>query len=326
MNIVKRSLGNTGIEVTPIGLGVMQFSGAKGIFKAMMPDIDQDEKNAIVQAALIGGISWFDTAEMYGLGQSEHSLVEALRAAGKSDEDVIIGTKWFPLLRTARSINRTISKRIHYLDGFTIDLHMVHQPIGLSSPEEEMQAMARLVEAGLIRSVGVSNFSAERMRRAHTELEKFGLPLAVNQVEYSLLQRNIESNGILQTAQELGVTIVSWGPLASGLLSGNYHKDPEIFESMPIIRRRRLRPRVERTQPLIDALNEIAPKYGATPAQVALNWLIHFNGESVVAIPGASKVYQAEQAAAAMNFALTEDELSKLDQVSNQVIHKLKER
>lgn len=320
MNIEKRQLGKTGIDVTPIGLGVMQFSGVRGIYKTMMPDIDKAEKNAIVQAALDGGINWFDTAEMYGLGQSERSLVEALRTAGKSDEEVIIGTKWFPLLRTARSINRTISKRIHYLDGFTIDLHMVHQPIGFSSPEEEMEAMAHLVEAGLIRSVGVSNFSVERMRRAHAELAKFGLPLAVNQVEYSLLKRSIETNGILETAQELGVTIVCWGPLASGLLSGNYHKDPKNFASMPLVRRRRLRPRVERTQPLIDALNEIAQKYSVVPAQVALNWLIHFNGESVVAIPGASKVYQAEQAAGTMSFKLSQDEMDQLDQISKEVI------
>lgn len=320
MNIEMRQLGKTGIEVTPVGLGVMQFSGARGIFKAIMPEIDQAEKNAIVQAALDGGINWFDTAEMYGLGQSERSLAEALRAAGKPDDEVIIGTKWFPLLRTARSINRTIGKRIHHLGGYTIDLHMVHQPIGLSSPEEEMETMAHLVEAGLIRSVGVSNFSADRMRRAHTELARFGLPLAVNQVEYSLLQRDIETNGILATARELGVTIVSWGPLASGLLSGHYHKDPSIFDHMPIVRRRRLRPKIERTQPLIDVLNEIAEKHHVTTAQVALNWLIHFNGDIVVAIPGASKVYQAEQAAGAMQFKLSEAEMNLLAQVSKAII------
>jgi aryl-alcohol dehydrogenase-like predicted oxidoreductase len=319
MNIEKRPLGRTGIHVTPIGLGVMQFSGAGGIFKAMMPDIDQTEKNAIVQAALDGGINWFDTAEMYGLGKSECSLVEALREAGKSDEDVIIGTKWFPLLRTSRSINRTISKRIHFLDGFSIDLHMVHQPISLSSPEEEMEAMAYLVEAGLIRSVGVSNFSADRMRRAHAALAKRGLSLAVNQVEYSLLHREIESNGILETAKELGVTIVCWGPLASGLLSGKFHKDPAVFEHTPFIRRRRLRPRLAATQPLVDALDEIGQTHGATAAQVALNWLIHFNGEIVVAIPGASKISQATEAAEAMGFRLSDEEISRLDQVSRSI-------
>jgi aryl-alcohol dehydrogenase-like predicted oxidoreductase len=319
MNIEKRLLGRTNIEVTPIGLGVMQFSGAGGIFKAMMPDIDQTEKNAIVRAALDGGINWFDTAEMYGLGKSERSLVEALRAAGKADDEVIIGTKWLPLLRTSRSINRTISKRIHYLDGYSIDLHMVHQPIGLSSPEEEMEAMAYLVEAGLIRSVGVSNFSADRMRRAHAALEKRGLPLAVNQVEYSLLRREIESNGILETAKELGVTIVCWGPLASGLLSGKFHKDPAIFERTPIIRRRRLRPLLAATQPLIDALDEISQAYDVSAAQVALNWLIHVNGEMVVAIPGASKVSQTSEAAGAMSFCLSDEEMSRLDQVSRSI-------
>ena len=315
----KRELGRTGIAITPIGLGVMQFSGAGGIFKAMMPDIDQLEKNAIVKAALDGGINWFDTAEMYGMGRSESSLVEGLRAAGVSDENVIIGTKWFPLLRTSRSINRTISKRLHYLQGYTIDLHMVHQPIGLSSPEDEMEAMAYLVESGLIRSVGVSNFSADRMRRAADALAERGLPLAVNQVEYSLLRREIETNGVLETAKELGVTIVCWGPLASGLLSGVYHRDPAVFEHLPIIRRRRLRPLVAATQPLIDALEKIAKNYQVTAAQVALNWLIHFNGESVVAIPGASKVSQAEEAAGAMRFRLSDEEMARLDQASSDL-------
>jgi aryl-alcohol dehydrogenase-like predicted oxidoreductase len=320
MDITKRQLGRTGIEVTPIGLGVMQFSGAQGIFKAAMPDIDQEVKNDIVKAALEGGINWFDTAEMYGLGRSERSLATALKTAGVEDDEVIIGTKWFPLLRTARSINRTISKRIHCLDGYTVDLHMVHQPFGLSSPEEEMDAMAYLVESGLIRSIGVSNFDAEHMRRAHAALEKHGLPLAVNQVQYSLLRRDIETNGILETAKELGVTIVAWGPLASGLLSGKFHRDPSIFERTPMIRRRRLRPLLERTQLLIDELKEIAQRYDVTPAQVALNWLIYFNGEIVVAIPGASKVYQAEQAAGSMAFKLSDEEMDRLDSVSQQII------
>ena len=100
-----------------------------------------------------------------------------------------------------------------------------------------MDAMADLVEAGKIRSVGVSNFDPERMRRAHAALAKRGLPLAANQVQYSLLHRNIERNGVLETAKELGVTIVAWGPLASGLLSGKFHNDSQALESTPPFRR-----------------------------------------------------------------------------------------
>ena len=215
--IETRQLGRTGIPITPIGLGVMQFAGGKGVFKFMFPNISQAEMNAIIQAALAGGINWFDTAEMYGMGKSEQGLANALKDAGVADEDVLIATKWSPFFRTAGNISKTIWNRLRFLDGYTIDLYQVHHPYSFSSPEAEMNAMADLVEAGKIRTVGVSNFSAERMRRAHAALQKRGLPLASNQVEYSLWKRSIETNGILETAKELGISIIAWGPLASGI-------------------------------------------------------------------------------------------------------------
>ncbi len=144
----KRRLGRTDLEVSPIGLGVMQFSGGKGMTGMMFPDIPQKEKNAIIKAALDGGINWFDTAEMYGRGNSEQGLANALKAAEKGDDEVIVATKWFPIFRTAGNIGKTISDRIRYLNGYTIDLYMVHQPWGFSSPEAEMNAMADLVEQG----------------------------------------------------------------------------------------------------------------------------------------------------------------------------------
>ena len=182
-----------------------------------------------------------------------------------------------------------------------------------------MNAMADLVEAGKIRSVGVSNFSPARMRRAHAALAKRGLPLAVNQVHYSLLHREIESNGVLETAKELGVTIVAYTPLGRGLLSGKYHKNPELLRHIRMWRRADMQRNLERTRPLINAMEEIAVRYEATIAQVALNWLIHFNGEIVVTIPGATKVRQAEESAGAMKFRLSDEELARLDEVSRRL-------
>ena len=312
----QRPLGKSGIMVSPVGLGVMQFSGGSFGFNLAFPDLSQEQKNAIVKAALEGGISWFDTAELYGFGRSERSLAGALKAAGKSNGEVIVATKWFPLFRTAGNIPRSVESRLRCLDGYAIDLYMVHQPWSFSSPEAEMEAMAGLVEAGKIRSVGVSNFSAERMRRAHQTLEKRGIPLSVNQMEYSLLNRKIETDGVLEAAKELGVTIVAYTPLANGLLSGEYHRNPNLLRAKPGFRRLALRRLIEQTRPLIAALEEIAARYRVAPAQVALNWVINFQGESVVAIPGASKVYQAEQAAGAMRFSLSGEELSWLDEAS----------
>ena len=313
----KRRLGQTDIRITPIGLGVMQFSG-RGIFRFMFPKLPAETMNSIVQAALDGGINWFDTAEVYGKGYSEQALANALKTAGQADGDVIVATKWFPFFRTARNIPRTISNRQRNLDGFTIDLYQIHLPYSFSSPEAEMNAMAELVKIGKIRSVGVSNFSAGQMRRAHAALAKHGLPLASNQVHYSLINRGIESNGILDAAKELGITIIAWSPLESGLLTGKFHKDPNTLRKRPVARRLRLRRRLEKSRSLIVDLEEIAAAHGLTPAQVALNWLVNFHGDTVVAIPGASKVYHAQQNAGAMNFSLSEEEMARIDGLSRQ--------
>jgi aryl-alcohol dehydrogenase-like predicted oxidoreductase len=319
VQIGKRRLGETNIYVTPIGLGMMEFSGGGGLMGYAFPIITQQEKNATVQAGLDGGINWFDTAELYGDGVSERSMAVALKAAGKKDQDVVIATKWWPLFRTARNIPKSVADRVHFLDGYSIGLYQVHQPFSLSSPEAEMDAMAELVKAGIIRSVGISNFNADQMRRAHRQLAKHGLPLATNQVRYSLLDRRIEDNGILDTAKELGVTIIAYTPLESGLLTGKYHRQPHLLEKKPRYWRGRLRRGIEKSRPLITALEEMATRYDVTAAQIALNWVIHSQGETVVTIPGVSRVNQAKESAGAMKFRLSEDEIARLGEVSSAI-------
>jgi aryl-alcohol dehydrogenase-like predicted oxidoreductase len=274
----------------------------------------------IVKAALDGGINWFDTAEMYGRGNSEQGLAEALKAAGVKDGEVVIGTKWFPIFRTAGNIPKTINDRIRYLNGYTIDLYMVHQPWSFSSPEAEMNAMADLVEAGKIRTIGVSNFSVQQMERAQATLKNRGLSLAVNQVQYSLLHREIETNGVLDAAKDMGITIVAWSPLARGILTGMYRKNPDLVNSKRVGWRMMMRRHIERSGLVIDALQDLAEKYDVTPGQVALNWLINFHGDTVVAIPGASKVYQAEQNAGAMKLNLSREEMDRLDELSREFL------
>lgn len=315
---LKRCLGQTDIEITPIGLGTLQFSGGWVFFRFMYPKLSNETMNKIVQAALDGGINWFDTAEIYGLGRSEQSLAIALKAAGQANTDVVIATKWFPLFRTAGNISQTIDTRQRCLGGYNIDLYQIHLPYSLSSTKVIMNKMADLVEKGKIRAIGVSNYSAERMRQAHAILAERGLPLASNQVHYSLLNRSIESNVILDTAKELGVTIISYSPLESGLLSGKYHNDSNALHNTPLFRRARLKSQLEKSHKLIEALEEIAIAHDATPAQVALNWLINFHGETVVAIPGASTVNQARQNAAAMHLTLSATEMALIDELSRQ--------
>lgn len=318
MTFKLRQLGQTEIEITPIGMGVMQLAGGHGAIGAAYSEVPHPTAVEMVKTALEGGINWFDTAEMYGRGRSESRLAAALKANNVDPRQVFIATKWWPMFKTARGIPRTIGNRQRFLSPYPVGLYQVHQPISFSSPEEEMHAMADLVEGGKIRAVGVSNFDSERMRRAHAALQERGLPLASNQVKYNLLDRSIETNGILDTAKELGVTIVAWGPLESGLLSGKFHKDPQMLRARPVYRRRKLVRKVGQSQSTIQALEEIAAAHQATPAQVALNWLIHAQGDTVVAIPGATQPHHVEQNAGAMKFELTGDEIARLDELTRQ--------
>ena len=312
----KRSLGGTELQVTPIGMGVMQFSGGAGLMGVAFPTMSQEEKTSLVKTALQGGINWFDTAEMYGFGQSERNLSQALQDLGIHDGEVKVATKWFPFFRTARNISRSITTRLKNLSPYPIDLYYIHQPFSFSSAEAEMDAMADLVAAGKVRNIGVSNFNAERMRRAHAALAKRGLKLAANQVHYSLIHRQIETDGTLETARELGVSIVAYTPLEYGLLTGIYHKNPDLLQKKAFFRRGGFQSRLDSTRPLMSVMEEIAGKYDATPGQVALNWLVNFHGSMVVAIPGATKTSQVEQNAGVMRFKLSEEELERLDKLS----------
>ena len=307
-----RPLGQTDIRLTPIGLGTWQFSQNSISSAGNWAVLDQDAVNAIVQEALAGGVTWFDTAEIYGFGRSEKGLARALLTAGVTPGQVVIATKWWPIPRFAGSIRRTIDKRIKNLAPYPIDLHQAHWPRSLSSIESVMDAMADLVEAGKVRAVGVSNYNADQMRRAHARLARRGIPLASNQVKYNLLDRTIEDNGVLATAKELGVTIIAYSPLEMGLLTGKFHQNPSLLDSRPWRRRKKLKPRLGMTQPLIDRMAELADDYHATITQIGLNWLINFHGEMVVAIPGATKPQHAADAAGTMRFSLSDDEMAEL--------------
>jgi len=315
-----RTLGQTEIHLSPIGLGAWQFANFR--INAISPwqRVETTEIDGIITAALERGVNWFDTAELYGFGRSERALAEGLQRAGKKNDDVHIATKWSPILRTARSITATINHRLRALEPYTIDLHQVHFPGAVASVEQQMDAMASLVQQGKIRAVGVSNFSLNAMRRAHERLTEHGLVLSSNQVRYHLLDRHIEQNGVLELARELGITIIAYSPLAMGLLTGKFHDNPELLASRPPGRRRSLQRKLESSRPLIEHMRGIAEKHNASIAQVALNWVIQTPGNHVVAIPGATRIRHAEDSAGAMSFRLTEEEWQELDTASRAQI------
>jgi aryl-alcohol dehydrogenase-like predicted oxidoreductase len=318
-----RKLGNSDLKLSPLGLGCWQFSNGKGLIGKFWPALRREDIRQIIQTSLEGGINWFDTAESYGNGQSEQLLAGTLKEIGGPLADQAnIATKWWPAFRTAGSITATIDERIRHLDQRTIHLYQVHSPYSFSSVGAMMNAMAKLVEQGKIKHVGVSNFSAAQMRTADRVLREHGLRLVSNQVKYNLLDRRIEQNGILDTAKELGVAIIAYSPLEQGILSGKFHKNPSLVKSIKGPRKWTAAFRelgLQKSKPLIETLDHLAQQYGVSPTQIALNWLINTHGENVFAIPGASKKHHAEENVKALQFTLTVEEIEMVSNVSNRV-------
>ncbi len=313
-----RSLGNSGMMVTPIGLGCWQFSKQNNLAGKFWPTLEDDLITKVVALSLEGGINWFDTAEIYGKGASEKALSKALQAAGKKPGEVLIATKWWPMFRFASNIPVGIDQRIEALNPYPIDLYQVHQPWGFSSEKSEVSAMAELFAQKKIKYIGVSNFSANKMKSAWETLDKKGIPLASNQMPYSLLNRKIESSGVMEMAKKLGISIIAYSPLAQGLVTGKFHDNPELLKNIGLRKHTSLfKPAgLEKSRPVINLVKELALKYNVTPSQVALNWVINYHGDSVVAIPGATKEVHVKENTGAMSFRLSDEDMLRLDKVS----------
>lgn len=299
-------LGATDIRISPLGIGTWAWGDR--FYWGYGREYGEDDVQAAFGLALDRNVNFFDTAEVYGFGRSERLLGQALRASGKP---AVVATKFMPLpwrLRRA-SLHRALRGSLRRLGVQQVDVYQIHWPFPPVPIERWMQALADAVEEGLVRAVGVSNYNVDQLRRAHEALAKRGVPLASNQVEYSLLQRGPERSGLLAACRDLGVTLIAYSPLGQGLLTGKYTAD----HPPPGARRRRAR-RLGRIEPLIGLLRNIGEAHGGkTPAQVALNWTI-CNGS--VPIPGAKNARQAEENAGALGWRLADDELAALDAAS----------
>ncbi len=304
------SLGKTDVQITPLGIGAWAW-GDKLFWQFGNGYADADVRAAF-DASLAGGANWFDTAEVYGSGESEKYLGRFLCEVSPRP---LIATKCFlyPWRWSSSSLIPALRASLKRLGLNCVDLYQIHQPLPPVSVENWMQAMADAVEAGLTRAVGVSNYNTERTRRAHAALAQRNIPLASNQVKYSLLDRRIERNGVMDTCRELGITVIAYSPIEMGVLSGKYSAQ----NPLPGLRSRRYsHDYLTRVQPLLDCLREIASARGKTPSQVALNWTMCHN---TVPIPGAKNARQALEDTGALGWQLTTDEITLLDNVSDRV-------
>ncbi|NET07110.1 MAG: aldo/keto reductase [Symploca sp. SIO2B6] len=307
------TLGQNGPTVTALGIGT--WSWGDNLFWSYGKDYGASHVQAAFKATVESGISFFDTAEIYGFGESESLLGNFMKQLGRPTQ---IATKYFPLpwRFSAQSVSNALTHSLKRLQVERVELYQVHWPFSfLLSQKTLMNTLADEVQRGRIAAIGVSNYSATQMQEAHDYLAARGIPLAVNQVNYSLLHRQIESNGVLERARHLGITILAYSPLAQGLLTGKYTAEQYIEPSGA----RRLDPRfsksgLEKLNPVLNLLRLLGEKYGRTSAQVALNWLITQGG--IIPIPGAKTAQQATQNAGALGWSLSAEDIAQLEQVT----------
>ncbi len=304
------SLGANGLELAPLGIGTWQWGDS--LFWSYGKDYSETDVQNAFNSAVEAGITFFDTAEIYGLGESEKLLGRFMK---QTDQPIQIATKYMPLpwRFSADAVHEAVTESLKRLQVDRVALYQVHMPFDFfMSKKTLMEALADEVKRGRIGAIGVSNYSADQMREAHGYLAAKGVPLAVNQVRYSLITRQIETNGILDAARQLGVTILAYSPLAQGLLTGKY--TPENADSVTGARKldtRFSRQGLEKLAPVNNLLRQIGEKHDRTPAQVSLNWLIKQG--NVIPIPGAKNANQAQQNSGALGWSISDEEFTQLD-------------
>ena len=289
-----------GVRLSRIGLGTWQFNAPEWGYGRTYA---QSTARSLVERALEVGINLFDTAEIYGFGRSERILGRAL---GARRDEAFIATKITPVLPLAPVVEQRARASLRRLGTDRIDLYQIHWPNPVVPDEAAMTGMRRLVDAGVIGHVGVSNYRLSRWQSAERAL---GGPVLSNQVRFSLVDRRPLVD-LIPYARSEGRLVIAYSPLAQGLLGGRYDQN-----NLPTGAVRRANPlflpeSLARAAPLIEALRDIASGHGCTPAQIALAWVI--SHDNVVAIPGASSVEQLEANAAAAEIELSEGEVDRL--------------
>ena len=276
------------------------------------PSYGFDTIRAAYARAITAGVTLLDTAEMYGNGESERIIGRLLREDTANRDRVVVATKFMPFpwrVPLARALMKSLRASLERLGLPFVHLYQIHGPISFRPARAVAAALAAPYRAGLVKAVGVSNYSECEMRAIHGALAAEGIPLATNQVEYSLLRTMPETSGLLRACRDLGVTLLAYSPLAMGRLTGKYG----VANPPPGKRNFSAFPMAE-IEPVVSELRRIGAAHGGkSPAQVALNWVMC---KGAVPIPGAKNASQAEQNAGALGWALVADEVAALDRVA----------
>ena len=308
--------------IAPLGLGTWAW-GDKAVWGmgGYDADLTEDRIAEAWSATLDGGVALIDTAEVYGGGESERIIGRLLAARPADRSRVVLATKFMPLpqkLNVRAALRDALLASIERLGVERVDLYQIHGPVSLRSKGALAEALAAVVDEGLTRAVGVSNYSAGEVEKIHAALATHDVALASNQVEHSLLRRKPETGGLAATCARLDVRILAYSPIGQGRLTGKYSAaspppGSRTFSTHPM----------EQVDAVVAVLREVGEAHDRTPAQVALRWLVE---KGSIPIPGAKNADQATQNAGALGWSLAPKELARLDDVALDGTRTLKQR
>ncbi len=317
------TLGGSDVSIPPLGVGTWAW-GDRSTWGmgGYDTDLTRDSIREAWDASIDAGVTFFDTAEVYGHGESERIIGGLLAADPGRAEVAVVATKFMPSpwkIEVRGALLKSLRASLERLGRPAADLYQIHGPVSLRSHAAMADALAAAHQAGLVKAVGVSNYSASETRSIAEALDRRGMKLATNQIEFSLLRRSPETSGLIATCAELGVLPLAYSPIGQGRLTGKYSAS-----NPPPGKRNFSNHPMEIVDRVVDELRRIGDKHGGkVPSQVALNWVMT---KGAVPIPGAKNRHQAEENAGALGWTIDDDDRARLDEAALPGIRNLSSR
>jgi len=317
------TLAGSDVSIPLLGVGTWAWGdrstwGMGGYDTALTLGSIEEAWNASIDA----GVTLFDTAEVYGGGESERIIGQMRDHDPARASAVVLATKFMPSpwkLNVRGALLKSLRASLGRLGVPCVDLYQIHGPVSLRSHGALADALAAAHQAGLVKAVGVSNYTTKETRSIASELDKRGMRLATNQIEFSLLRRVPETGGLLAACAELGVIALAYSPIGQGRLTGKYSA-----ANPPPGKRNFSNHPMEVVDAVVNELGTIGEKHGGkTPSQVALNWVI---AKGAVPIPGAKSRSQAQENAGALGWRLDADDVAALDEAALPGIRNISSR